>query len=408
MPYELFVALRYLRDGRGQTGLILTGIGVGVGVVIFLSALITGLQESIIDRTLGSQAHVVVRPPEEMPRVLEAAGGDDGRVRAIVRERPPQRVRSIVGWRDVEGELRRTEGVVGVAPTVSGPAIASRGLASISATVRGIELASYSGIVDVRSRLVAGDFDLAGFQVVIGSGMARQFGVGVGGRVRLQSAGDRGGVYTVSGIFDYRSRDLNERLVFVSLRGAQTLFGLDGGVSTLEVRGAGIFEAEALAHGIRDRTGLQADSWMAQNQDLLVGLRSQSMSSVMIQVFVILAVALGIASVLAVSVVQRARQIGILRATGTRRGSITRIFLLQGAILGTLGSLIGIGLGTVLALFFAGLARNPDGSPTFPVALTAWLYGRSVGIALVVGLVAAVIPARDAAGMDPAAVIRDG
>lgn len=405
MPFELFVALRYLRDGRLQTWLILAGIGVGVGVIIFLSALIVGLQQSIIERTLGSQAHVVVRPPEEMPRVLPREGDE---LRAVEVQRPPQRVRSIVGWKQVEALLWRTPGVRAVAPTVSGPALAVRGPGSISVSIRGIDLETYSAIVDVRSRLVEGAFNLDGSHAVVGTELARKLGIGVGGRLRLQVPGDRGGVYTVSGIFDYRSRSLNEGLVFISLRGAQTLFDLEGGVSTLEVLGTGIFDAEGLASGISDRTGLVADSWMSQNRDLLTGLRSQSASSIMIQVFVILAVALGIASVLAVSVVQKAKEIGILRAAGTRAASITRIFLLQGAILGTAGSLIGIALGSVLALFFASLAKNPDGSATFPVALTPLLYGRSVAVALAVGLISAVIPARNAARLDPATVIRNG
>ena len=405
MPFELFVALRYLKDGRLQTWLILAGIGVGVGVIIFLSALITGLQQSIIDRTLGSQAHVVVRPPEEMPRVLPSEGTE---IQALEVQRPPQRVRSITGWKQVEALLWRTPEVRAVAPTVSGPALAGRGPGTISVNVRGIDLDTYSAIVDVESRLVEGAFDLAGFQAVVGVELARKLGIGVGGRLRIQGPGDRGGVYTVSGIFDYRSRSLNEGLVFISLRGAQTLFDIEGGVSTLEVLGTEIFAADALADGIADRTGLVADSWMSQNRDLMTGLRSQSASSVMIQVFVILAVALGIASVLAVSVVQKAKEIGILRATGTRAASVTRIFLLQGAILGTAGSILGIVLGSFLALFFASLAKNPDGSATFPVALTPLLYGRSVAVALVVGLVSAVVPARDAARLDPATVIRNG
>ncbi|MDH3424531.1 MAG: FtsX-like permease family protein, partial [Gemmatimonadota bacterium] len=137
-------------------------------------------------------------------------------------------------------------------------------------------------------------------------------------------------------------------------------------------------------------------------------LRSQSMSSIMIQVFVILAVALGIASVLAVSVAQKAREIGILRATGTPSGSVTRIFFIQGGILGGFGSLFGIALGTGLALFFASVARNPDGSATFPIALTPLLYGRSALIAIGVGLLAAVLPAREASRLDPATAIRNG
>jgi lipoprotein-releasing system permease protein len=405
MPFELFVALRYLKEGRLQTWLILAGIGVGVGVIIFLSALINGLQQSLIERTLGSQAQVVVRHPEEMPRVLPRP---DSTLVATEVQRPPQRVRSIVEWQRVMRLLQRTPGVVAVAPTVAGPAMAVRGPGSTAITVRGVDRDSYESIVDLRSRVVDGTFDLTGFKAVVGTELARQLGLTVGGRVRIQGAGDRGGVYTVSGIFDLGSKDLNERWIFVSLRSAQTMFDLDGGVSTLEVKGGQIFQAEALAGRIRDRTGLDAESWMARNGDLLVGLRSQSQSSVMIQFFVILAVALGIASVLAVSVVQKSREIGILKATGTLTRSVTRIFLLQGAVLGTAGSLIGIAIGTTLALFFASLARNPDGSPTFPVDLNLWLFGRSVAVALVVGLLSAILPARRAAHMDPATVIRNG
>jgi lipoprotein-releasing system permease protein len=297
---------------------------------------------------------------------------------------------------------------VAVAPTVAGPAMAVRGPGSTSVTIRGVDIDTYESIVDLPGKVTEGTFDLTGFNAVVGTELARQLGVEVGGRVRIQAAGDRGGVYTVSGIFDLGSKDLNERWVFISLRGAQTLFDLDGGVSTLEVKGDQIFQAEGLAAQIRDRTGLDAESWMARNEDLLVGLRSQSQSSVMIQVFVILAVALGIASVLAVSVVQKAREIGILKATGTLTRSVTRVFLLQGAVLGTAGSLIGIAIGTTLALFFAGLARNPDGSATFPVDLNLWLYARSVAVALIVGVLSAILPARRAARMDPATVIRNG
>ncbi|MDZ4065104.1 MAG: FtsX-like permease family protein, partial [Coriobacteriia bacterium] len=156
------------------------------------------------------------------------------------------------------------------------------------------------------------------------------------------------------------------------------------------------------------RTGLVADSWMKLNSQLLIGLRSQSSSSYMIQFFVMLAVALGIASVLVVSVVQKSKEIGILKATGTSTARITRIFLIQGAILGMVGSLLGSGLGTLLSLLFASLAKNPDGSPTFPVDLGPQRFFFAVGIAVVIGLVAAVAPARRAARLDPAQVIRYG
>lgn len=405
MRFELIVALRYLREGRGQTWLILTGIAVGVGVIVFLSALINGLQASLIEQTLGTQAHVVVRPPEEMPRVLTDGGGG---VQGVRVQRPPQRVRSIAQWRRVMADVESLPDVVAVAPTVAGPAMAVRGQGSSSVAVRGVDLESYDPIVDLDGRIVEGRADLGSSHALVGTDLAADLGLGVGDRVRVQAGGDRASVFTVAGIFDFGVRELNERWVFVSLRAAQAMFGLEGGVSTIEVLGTEIFEAEGLARRIAERTGLPAESWMATNAQLLVALRSQGSSSVMIQLFVVLAVALGIASVLAVSVVQKAREIGILRATGTPTGRVMRVFLIQGGLLGLGGAVVGIGIGVVLALVFASLAQNPDGSPTFPVALTPALFGRALLTAVGVGVVSAVLPARRAARMDPADAIRNG
>jgi lipoprotein-releasing system permease protein len=405
MSFEWIVAIRFLREGRFQTLLIVSGVGVGVGVIVFLSALISGLQRTLIERTLGTQAHVVLRLPDEMPRALAESG--DATV-VSQRIRPAQRPRSIVGWQQIEAVVERLPEVVASAPTVAGSAFALRGTASRSVAVRGVEPPSYLSIVRIDKYLNAGVFRLTGAETVIGVELARDLGAQVGDKVRLVAAEGRGGAFTVTGIFDLGNKDLNQRWVFVSLRAAQTMFDLAGGVSTIELTVTRLFDAERVAKRIRERTGLDADSWMTLNSQLLIGLRSQSASSYMIQTFVVVAVAFGIASVLAVSVVQKSREIGILRATGTRTRQILRIFLIQGGLVGLTGSLFGIAVGSGLALFFSSLARNPDGSPTFPIDLNLLLFGRTALVASVVGLLSAALPARRAARLDPVEVIRYG
>src|SRR5690606_21225407 len=145
-----------------------------------------------------------------------------------------------------------------------------------------------------------------------------------------EAQGARSEVFVVAGLFDVGNKDLNERWVFVPLRSAQTLLDLSGGVSTLELKVDEIFSADRVASAVASRTGLEAESWMERNRQLLVGLRSQSASSWLIQLFVVIAVALGIASVLVVSVVQKSREIGILKAMGTRTAQVVRVFLVQG------------------------------------------------------------------------------
>ena len=403
MRFELQMALRFLKEGRMQTALILAGISTGVGVIIFMSALIGGLQESIIDRTLGTQAHIVLRPPEE-----EARPQLDRENETILEhiQRPAQRLRSILGWPRLLTDLRRRPEVTAASPTVAGSAFALRGTANRSVVLRGVDPESYSGILDLSTKLTEGMFDLTGTHIVVGVELAKELGLSVGDTLRLTAPENRSEVFTISGIFNVGNKDLNLRWVFISLREGQTLMNLSGGVSTVEVKVREIFSAEKEAQQIRAATGLKADSWMTLNSELLIGLRGQSSSSVMIQFFVIVAVVLGIASVLVVSVIQKSRQIGILRAFGTRREQVLRIFLIQGGILGLVGSLGGIILGTFLALFFQNLVSNQDGTPTFPVALTAALYARSVMVALFTGLVAAWLPARRAADLDPAVAIR--
>ncbi len=403
MRFELQMALRFLKEGRMQTALILAGISTGVGVIIFLSALIGGLQESIIDRTLGTQAHVTLRPPEEEARPQLDRSGE-----TILEhiQRPAQRLRSILGWPQLLADLRRRPEVTAASPTVAGSAFALRGTANRSVALRGVDPDSYSGILDLRTKLTDGTLDVTGTHIIVGVELAKELGLSVGDTLRLTAPEERSEVFTISGIFDVGNKDLNLRWVYISLREGQTLMNLSGGVSTVEVKVRDIFSAEKEAQEIHAATGLKADSWMILNSELLIGLRGQSSSSVMIQFFVIVAVMLGIASVLVVSVIQRGRQIGILRAFGTRRGQVLRIFLLQGGILGLVGSLGGIVLGTVLALFFQNLVSNQDGTPIFPVALTAALYARSLLVALITGLVGAWLPARRAANLDPAVAIR--
>lgn len=403
MPFELFVALRFLREGRAQTVLILAGASVGVAVIVFLSALIDGLQASLVSKTLGSQPHIVVRAPEEAARPLTRS--PESLVQVV---RPAQRLRSVDQWQQVREVLQRTPGVEAVAPAVSGPGFAARGTASRSVAIRGIEPESFSQVIDVPARLVAGAWRLRGAETVIGQELAKDLGLEVGDKLRVSTAEGRADTFLITGIFDLGNKDVNARWVLVPLRSGQTLLDLVGGVSSLELKVTDLFGAERLADELQRRTGLVAESWMTLNAQLLTALRSQSSSRYMIQFFVIVAVALGIASVLVVSVVQKSREIGILKAMGTATSKVMRVFLIQGAVVGVVGSVVGSAMGSGLALFFTTIARNADGSPLFPITLEPGLFLTAAGVALVTGLVAAVVPARRASRLDPAVVIRNG
>lgn len=400
-PFEWLVAIRYLREGRLQTALILAGVSGGVAVIIFLTQLIQQLQDSIVERTLGSQAHVVVLPPDEANR--PSLGDPDG---AVLLQPRAQRLRSVNQWEAVAALAQSMPGVVAVSPMVAGAGFAVRGAASKSIAVLGVDPARYRLIVRMDEYLVAGRFDFTGSQTVIGVDLARDLGVTVGDKLRLVTADGRDETLTIVGLFRIGSRDLDRRWVFVPLKLAQSLLDLPGGVSNVDLRVAEIFDAEEIAGRLAAATGLKVDSWMQTNAQLLSALRNQRVSNMMIRVFVILIVALGIASVLVVSVVQKQREIGILRAMGASGRSILAVFLLQGAIVGLVGSLLGSTLAFGLVQLFSRIYRNADGSALITGAIDPTIVVGACGIALLVGLVSAALPARRAARMDPVQAIR--
>ena len=357
MPFQWFVALRYLRDGKGQTLLILAAVSVGVSVIVFLSALINGLQASLIESTLGSQPHVTVRVPREAPRPLVEPDG----VRTIARVIEPasQRLRSIDQWPVVMADVERLAGVTAASPTVTGSGVATRAAARLPVVIRGVDAERFLTIIDIRARMLAGVFDVSGGSVVIGTTLASDLGVGVGDKVRLASTEGVEDVVTVAGVFELGNQSVDKTWVVTSLRHAQALYALPGGATTIELKVADVFLAERTAGAVRDRTGLTADSWMALNADLLSGLTAQGNSKTMIQFFVVVSVTLGIASVLIVSVVQKSREIGILRAVGTPSHRVLSIFLIQGGVLGLLGSLLGSAMGVAFARAVRRLEPQP-------------------------------------------------
>jgi len=400
MPFELIAAFRFLREGRFQTVLILSGVAVGAAVIVFLVALITGLQDDLIARTLGTQPHIVLRPPDDVARsVVRPAPGET--VDALVEKRA-QRLRSIDGWQRALADAAATPGVTAASPMVSGPAFAARGSAQKSVALLGIEPERYTRIVPVHTRLVAGRFRVTGEDAVIGVDLAKDLGASVGDKVRLATAEGRTMTVTVAGVFDLGLRDLNRRWVLITLRSAQTLLDLAGGVTNIDLAVSDLFGAEAVATAIAARTGLAAESWMKTNAELLVGLRGQSGSSAMIQFFVSVAVAFGISSVLVVSVVQKSREIGILRAMGASRRSVMLIFLIQGGVVALAGALLGCALGTWAALAF----QSWQG--VFHVWLGWQLYAAAIAGATAIGVLAAIAPALRAAHLEPVAAIRYG
>jgi len=404
LGFERRVATRFLREGRMQTLLIIVGVAAGVAVIAYISALITGLQRNTIDKTLGAQAHVTLSPREDMvlPARIPAPGGTSEMVQTQPRA---QRPRSIVNWQLLVPLLEGMPEVAAVSPMVSAAGLATRGDASRAIALIGVDLDRYDRIVSLRAKVVAGTPRLEPGDGIIGRDLADDLGVRVGDRVGIVT-GEVNDSLRVTALVDMGVRDLNRRTVIVPLHAAQNLVGLPGGATALDLRLRDIWSAQALADGLARRWPYKVESWQQANSQLVAALNAQSVSTAVIRGVVLIVVVLGIASVLVVSVVQKRREIGILRAMGATQGQIQRIFLLQGAIVGALGSVLGVLLAVALIWAFTSFVRGSDGLPLFNITLEPGLALRIAGLATLCGVLAAAAPARRAARLDPAQAIR--
>jgi lipoprotein-releasing system permease protein len=403
-PFEWITATRFMRVGLAQTVLIVSGVALGVSVIVFISALIGGLQANLFRRTLDYQAQIVVLPPKDKARPLRGEAPEGARA-TLVQPRA-QALRSVDQWPRVRDAVLRLPGVLVVAPVVAGPAFVLRGEADKAVNLLGMEPASYLRVVALANKMVAGTANVGNADIVIGIELAKELGVRWGDKLNLQANSGETVPLLITGIFDFGNKASNLRQAYVALRTAQSLLNLPGGATSLEVNVSDPFAAETTAQAIQTQTGLDAESWIVSNSQFFSAIAAQSMSNAIIRFFVGLTAALGIASVLVVSVVQKSKEIGILRATGTTRPQILRLFLLQGALFGLAGSVVGSVAGWLFLLLWGAVAKNADGTPLFVIEFDPWLFVYAALGATLVGVLAAVFPARQAARLDPAVAMR--
>ena len=405
MWFEFKMAWRFLMSGKTQTLLILLGIIVGVTVQVFLGFLIQGLQQDLINQTVGTAPHVFILPEANAPRMLKEEENSYSRTITFSGQQT-----GLSRWRKLSSDVEEISGVTAVSPTIVGSGFAFRGQKSLSTVIRGINFEQADKIYNIKENLLnAQTADLGGNNILIGSSLAQELELSLGDSLKLRTADGVTDSFFIDGVFDLGNKELNSSWVFMGLNRAATFLDMPNKISNIELQISDVFKSNQIASQIRrNNPRVKVESWQENNQQLLTALESQSSSSLVIQVFVMIAVTLGISSVLAVSVVQKSRQIGILKAMGTNRRRVGIIFLIQGAILGLAGALIGSMGGIGLSKLFVNVVRDETGSPLFPITINLNFILISIAVATLAGMIAALIPARNSAKLNPVEVIRNG
>ena len=405
LPFEWILATRFMREGLLQTLFIIAGVALGVAVIVFMSSLIYGLQGSIIRRTLDYQAQIIILPPEEVARSLRDTKTNQANSAILIQPRA-QRLRSVDQWQKARELALNIKGVTVVSPIVSGEGFVLRADANRAVAITGIEPETYLQLIALKAKIIAGKPELTTSDIVIGTDLAKELGVWLSDKIILQTASGASITLIICGIFDYGNKYQNLGTTYVALRTAQSLLNLPGGATSVQINLNDPYLAQIVGEQIQAQTGLKVDSWITTNKELFTALYGQKITFFVIRLFVGLTAALGIASVLVVSVVQKSKEIGILRATGTTRVQILRIFLLQGALFGLIGSIFGSAASWGLLIAWRNLAKNADGTPFFVLSFDPMYFVYAGLGAMLVGIISAVFPAQRAARLDPAVAIR--
>lgn len=397
-PYAVKLAIRHLVSHPGQTALLITGVALGVGVFIFMSALIGGLATLLTLRTVGSIAHVVLEMPDRDPAILVPHSGAQ-----VVLQKDLSRRQQIAIWQPAISVIEAVPGVTAVSPQIRGSAYVERGQALAPVGVIGVMPGDLSKIADIEAAIVEGSGNLPADGVLIGSRLARDLGLRVGQVVRLTSERGRTRSFRIGGIFTLGIASADRQSAYMNFTAAQALFDLPTGISRIEIKVEPPTAAVGIAARLRRSTGLKATAWIEDNSQLFEGLDAQARTGIIIKAFALVTIVVGIASAMLLSIVRRQSEIGIMRAMGASKRLVVSIFVLEGTLIGFVGAIIGAGTGWLVLLPLPPVSEVQSGG--LPMDRSQGDFLMAILLTTIAATVASILPARRAAWIDPVEAI---
>jgi lipoprotein-releasing system permease protein len=404
IPFELHIALRYLLAKRKQAfisviSLISTlGVAVGVGAVIIALAVMTGLQQELRDRILGSNPHVYV----------SKVGGIDDYQAEVAR-------------------LRQVPDVVGAAPEVLGQGLISAMRSTMPVQIKGVDPSLEPNVTEVKTAMKSGSIEALVTRgdgipgIVLGQDLAASLGVAVGDSVQVLTLE---GVLTpmgnrplprkrqVVGIFRLGLYEFDSTYAFVSLPDAMRLFDRTQ-VDFIQLRVDDVYRAPQVAAVVRERLGDQyyTEDWTVMNKSLFSALTLEKIAVSLAVGLIVLVAALNIVATLILLVMEKHRDVAILKTMGASARSVTLIFMAQGLLIGLVGTTVGAAAGYGLSFIFDRyqLIRMPVDVyqvSHLPFTVVPRDFALVVVVAILICFVATIYPSRQAARLDPAQALR--
>lgn len=407
MGYEFFVGLRHFKAKRKEAFLSLTtaisilGVMLGVMALIVVLSVMKGFERDLRDKILGANAHIVV---------LKLGGEMDN-------------------YREVMEGIEGVDGVVGTSPFIYSQVMLTSGTRTAGVILKGIDVARAGSVTILPKRIVNGSLDgLKGRTpgIIMGEELARDLGVGLGDRVEIIVPGGVPTPYgimplkaglVVKGIFKFGMYEYDSNLTFTSLETAQALTGMDRKVTGIEIRVKDLFDTKDV--GKRMRSLLKARfgpsyvvrDWMEMNRNLFSALKLERITMFIILTLIILVAAFNIIGTLIMTVMDKSKEIAILRAMGATRKGIMRIFMIEGSIIGVTGTILGAIGGLVMDILIARyhLVRLPQDVyyiEFLPVAIDPLIFIAVTLASLIITFLATIYPSWKASSLNIIEAIR--
>jgi lipoprotein-releasing system permease protein len=380
------IAFRFLGFNKSQTVLIIIGLAVGIAVQIFVGSLLQNLQEGFLNNIVDKSPHVSVVPAED-----ELFIGD---------------------WESLVDEIKEIDGINTIGVTAESPAQALKGNKSLNVLVRGLDPEISKSIYQIDSSVYEGRMPSSGNEILIGKDFSEENGIDIGDTLTLAAVkGFQTTIrnFTVSGLFDLNNPALNNLWVIVTLETAQDFLGLGSNISAIETQVDDVFAADIIADKVEDRLKndkIVVENWKDLNPTFFSAVSAQSASSYMIQFFVLMSVVIGIASVLSITVIQKSRQLGILKAMGIKDRQAAQIFMFQGLFIGIGGAAVGLILGSILFYGFI-QAILSSGNSFITADFNIPFMVASAVVAVLSSVGASILPALKSRKLNPMEVIRN-
>ena len=384
MTLSLKIALRFLKSDRNQTLFIIFGIAVGISVQILVGVLVQSLQNDLTDELVGNSAHILIK-----------SNLDE---------------KTISSWEEITSQVEKTDSVTSVNAVVDMPGLLKSRDGSASILIRGFNFEDANEIYELDTAIYESTELDHGYEVIVGKNLKERLDLEMDDVIQIITPDGRFSSFKVTGFYDLGLAIINESWIIMDFETAQNLFKLDGTVTSIEIQVEDVFTADTISDQIENEIKneeLTVTNWKIENGQFLNALQAQSSASFMIQFFVLGSVVIGIASVLGIKVVQKSKQIGILKAMGANNRTASMVFVYQGVIVGVLGSVLGLGICLINLWAYLSFGDNASAINIHVNEHYRFMF-LSMLAGVVVAIISTILPARRSSKLSPVEVMKIG